>query len=218
MTRMPSRAERPRGRALYISGSIGLGHATRDLAIAAALREELPELQIDWLAGDPARPLIAEAGETVLDESRGFDETPVAEASADAFSLNLADYVHRARGAWSGAIRAFAHVVTGNRYDVIIGDETYEIAGALDAHPELRTAPFTMIYDFVGLDAMTWRPSERVMVRTANRAWCGGRRGRPPTADLTLFVGEPEDVPDRRFGFLLPNRRAYAQRHYEFVG
>lgn len=218
MDRMPSRAGRPSGRVLYISGSIGLGHAARDLAIVAALRREVPGLQIDWLAGDPARRLIAEAGETVLEESSGFDETPVAEASAEAFSLNLADYVRRARGAWSGAIRAFAHVVTSSRYDVVVGDEAYEIAGALHAHPELRTAPFTMIYDFVGLDAMTWRPSERLMVHAANRAWCGGRRGRRPGSDLTLFIGEPEDVPDRRFGFLLPNRRAYARRYFEFVG
>jgi predicted glycosyltransferase len=33
-----------------------------------------------------------------------------------------------------------------------------------------------------------------------------------------LFVGEPEDVSDRPFGFLLPNRREYARRHYRFLG
>jgi UDP:flavonoid glycosyltransferase YjiC (YdhE family) len=41
---------------------------------------------------------------------------------------------------------------------------------------------------------------------------------RPTQQDLTLFIGEPEDVPDRRFGFLLPNRREYARRYYHFVG
>jgi UDP:flavonoid glycosyltransferase YjiC (YdhE family) len=128
------------------------------------------------------------------------------------------DYVRRAGGAWTAAVRAFAHVVTKNRYDVVVGDEAYEVAGALSAHPELRTAPFTMIYDFVGLDSMTWRPSERLVVHAVNRRWCGGHRGKRPGADLTLFIGEPEDVPDRRFGFLLPNRRDYARRYYEFVG
>ena len=108
-------------------------------------------------------------------------------------------------------------MVTKNRYDVVVGDEAYEVAGALSAHPELRTGPFTMIYDFVGLDSMTWRPSERLVVHAVNRR-CGGHRGRRPGADLTLFIGEPEDVPDRRFGFLLPNRRDYARRYYEFVG
>jgi hypothetical protein len=33
-----------------------------------------------------------------------------------------------------------------------------------------------------------------------------------------LFIGEPEDVADRPFGFLLPNRGEHAGRHYGFVG
>jgi predicted glycosyltransferase len=51
-----------------------------------------------------------------------------------------------------------------------------------------------------------------------NWGWSGGPRGKPPSADLVLFIGEPEDVADRTFGFLLPNRRAYARRYYHFVG
>lgn len=43
---------------LYISGSIGLGHAARDLAIANELRRQDPGIEIMWLAGDPARRLI----------------------------------------------------------------------------------------------------------------------------------------------------------------
>ncbi len=45
-----------------------------------------------------------------------------------------------------------------------------------------------------------------------------GPKGKPPTEDLNLFIGEPEDVPDRPFGLGLPNRRAYARRYYHFVG
>jgi predicted glycosyltransferase len=33
-----------------------------------------------------------------------------------------------------------------------------------------------------------------------------------------IFVGEPEDIPDDKFGFLLPNRRDYAQQNYSFIG
>ena len=53
-------------RILYISGSIGLGHAGRDLAIANELRRLNPSIEIAWLAGDPARRLLEEAGETLL--------------------------------------------------------------------------------------------------------------------------------------------------------
>ena len=76
-----------------------------------------------------------------------------------------------------------------------------------------------MIYDFVGLDAMSLNPLERLITYQGNWGWVGGPCGKPPTQqDLTLFIGEPEDVPDRRFGFLLPNRREYARRYYHFVG
>jgi predicted glycosyltransferase len=76
-----------------------------------------------------------------------------------------------------------------------------------------------MIYDFVGLDAMSRNPLERLMVYRGNWVWGGGPRGKPPTQeDLTLFIGELEDVADRPFGFLLPNRREYARRFYHFVG
>jgi hypothetical protein len=55
-------------RVLYISDSIGLGHAARDLAIARELRALNPEVEIMWLAGDPAKKLIAESPRTVPGE------------------------------------------------------------------------------------------------------------------------------------------------------
>jgi len=71
-------------RVLFISGSIGLGHAGRDVAIAKALRALDPSVQISWLAGDPAHQLIADAGETLLPDSVG-DDTASAEQIAGHF-------------------------------------------------------------------------------------------------------------------------------------
>jgi hypothetical protein len=59
-----------RSRVLFISGSIGLGHAGRDVAVARALRALNPSVEISWLACDPARRLIADAGETLLPVGR----------------------------------------------------------------------------------------------------------------------------------------------------
>jgi hypothetical protein len=53
--------------------------------------------------------------------------------------------------------------------------------------------------------------------------WTSSQRRSPwrsspcQTSNRVLFIGEPDDVPDRRFGVLLPNRE-YATRHYHFVG
>jgi UDP:flavonoid glycosyltransferase YjiC (YdhE family) len=208
-------------RVLYISGSVGLGHARRDLAIARELRRLDPGVEIAWLAGEPARQVIAEAGEMLLPESVAYgDETDVAEDAAEGFSLNLLGrFALRAQSAFKRTVATFEEVNATHPYDLLIGDETYEIDAALDKRPELKKAPFVMIYDFVGMDAMSRNPLERLVAYRVNWAWGGGPRGKPPAhEDLALFIGEPEDVADKRFGFLLPNRREYARRHYRFVG
>jgi UDP:flavonoid glycosyltransferase YjiC (YdhE family) len=208
-----------RRRVLYVSGSIGLGHAARDVAIAQALRRWNPAVEISFLAGDPARRLIAAAGETVLPEASGFgDESSAAEGSADGFSLNLMTYGWRARKAMARTLETFDEVGAKYPHDLLVGDETYEIFFAMAKDPALKKAPFTMIYDFVGIDVMSHNPLEHLMGYLGNRGWCGGRAQKASPADLTLFIGEPEDVPDRRFGLGLPNRREYAMRNYEFVG
>ena len=50
-------------RALYISGSIGLGHVSKDLSVARELKRARPEIEILWLAGHPASEVLRDAGE-----------------------------------------------------------------------------------------------------------------------------------------------------------
>src|SRR5262249_50517607 len=59
------RALRRPKRALYVSSPIGLGHARRDVAIAAELRRLHPDLQIDWLAQHPVTEVLQTHGERV---------------------------------------------------------------------------------------------------------------------------------------------------------
>jgi UDP:flavonoid glycosyltransferase YjiC (YdhE family) len=205
-------------RILYISGSIGLGHAARDLAIVNALRRVRPGLEVEWLAGPPARQMIEEAGETVLPESDSFDETGFAEAAAESFSLNLMSYVTRVTASWIKGVRTVLRLTKQHHFDLVVGDETYLLAFAYILRPRLKKVPFTMIYDFLGADAVTRKPWERLLTYLLNRTLCGGRKGEPFPFDLTLFIGEPEDVPDRPFGPGLPNRRDYALRNTQFVG
>ena len=47
---------------LFMSGSIGLGHITRDLAIARELRRRHGDVELSWLAASPADRVITEAG------------------------------------------------------------------------------------------------------------------------------------------------------------
>ena len=53
---------------MYVSSSIGLGHASKDLAIVGELRRLAPGIEILWVAGRPASDVLRKAGENVLPE------------------------------------------------------------------------------------------------------------------------------------------------------
>lgn len=209
-----------RKKILYISGSLGLGHITRDLAIARELRRQNPEIELSWLAAHPANVVLKEAGENLLPEANLYaDENIPAENAAKGTQLNLLKYLSNAKREWAHNVKIFKQVTSREQFDLIIGDEAYEIGIALRENPLLKKAPFVMIYDFVGLDAMTKNPFERLKVYFWNRIWSKHYKHRyPPAFDLGLFVGEEEDVPNRKFGFMLPNRRDYARALYKFTG
>lgn len=205
-------------RILYISGSLGLGHIVRDLAIARQLRKQNPEVELFWLAAHPATVLLKDAGEDLLPEAEKYaDDNIPAESAAKGFGMNVLKYAYKARRVWANNVEIFKQVIGREQFDVVICDETYEISVALEENPRLKKAPFVMIYDFVGLDSMTKNPLEKIGVYVWNRIWARDYK-RSSIFDLEIFVGEPEDVPNKRFGFLLPNRRDYAKAKYEFIG
>jgi UDP:flavonoid glycosyltransferase YjiC (YdhE family) len=205
---------------LYISGSLGLGHITRDIAIANHLRKLLPEVEIEWLAANPATTLLEEAGEKLVPGADQYaNENVSAEKAAKGSSLNILSYLLKSRGEWKKNVDFFLNLIASKKYDLVIGDETYEISLALREHSEMKKFPFVMIFDFVGLDAMTMNPLERLGVYYWNRKWSHDYRlKQKPPYDLALFVGELDDVPNNTFGFMLPNRREFAKAMYTFIG
>jgi len=206
-------------RILFISGSIGLGHVTRDIAIAKEIRSLRNDVDILWLAAQPASCLLEENGERLLDEASEYlDENEIAESAASGFRLNLFRYAVAFQRQWQHNIDLVNRVMTRDSYDLLVGDETYDLVTAYRKRPALKKSPFVMIYDFVGFDAMTSNPLERLGIYMMNRRWASGFPDKPPPYDLGLFIGEPEDVPDRRFGFLLPGRRKFALARYKFTG
>jgi UDP-N-acetylglucosamine:LPS N-acetylglucosamine transferase len=216
---------------LFISGSVGLGHVTRDLAIASALRKKVPHLDLVWLAGDAARDVVKASGEQPLSNSEHFATgTPVLEAEAGEFSLNLVNpsYVFRRAASLRELLRflkgvktnlaIFKEVTSNKRFDLIIGDEIFELMIALTKNPHLKTSPLAIIMDCVGVDAMSRNPLEKLTAYVFNRGWASLLTRVPPLYDLGLFVGEVEDILDAPFGFRLPNRRESAKRALQFPG
>jgi hypothetical protein len=216
---------------LFISGSIGLGHVTRDLAIAAELRRRRPGLRLIWLAAEPARQVLREAGEELAAESEWLTgETEFAEELAGPFSLRLINpaALFKSPRVLRGLLRllrnqklnsALFRKLTGReRFDLIIGDEAYDLMLAVAHKPALKPAPLAMIFDFVGLDTTSRSPLEWLSVQLAS--WCGVRLVKrfPCLFDLTIMIGEEADVADKPFGLFLPNRRELAKAVAKFIG
>jgi UDP:flavonoid glycosyltransferase YjiC (YdhE family) len=213
-------------RVLFISGSVGLGHITRDLPMAAALRRAGPDVEIAWLAGPPASQLVREAGETLLPEAADWaDETDAMTLTAGQeaarggrFQLNVVRWFLSIKPKQQKNVEIFRRVTEARPYDLIIGDETYEIAMALRKRVVRTPAPFVMIYDFIGIDPVTRNPFEHLAAYMINRRWAYGYRQAPAVPFTVCFVGAREDIPDRSFGPGLPNRRRWAEERCRFLG
>lgn len=207
-------------RILYVSGSFGLGHVTRDLAIAREIRRLCPDADIKWLAASPASDVLAATGEKLVPQHAAYrSETDLADMSAARGELSLTKYVYRALGAFLHNAHVIGRTATQGKFDVIVGDETYEvpIANAFGIRV-LHGIPYVMEYDFWGLEVTSGRVSDRLGAWAVNlimsQEWRVTSRGR----NAAVFIGELEDVPDQSYGFLLPNRRHAVANHVEFVG
>lgn len=204
---------------LFISGSIGLGHVTRDIAIASELRKQNPGIGISWIASEPASNLLVHAGEKMLPQAAEWaNENVVAENVAQGSKLNIVTMLSDIRDAWKHNVRVLMTVTAKENFDLVIGDETYEIIVAFKRKPELKTMPFVMIYDFVGSYAMTKKPMDVFGSYYWNYFWSKDFHKESPFVDMRLFVGELDDIPDTKFGFLLPRRRDWAKEKCKFVG
>lgn len=205
---------------LFVSGSIGLGHVVRDVAIARELRRQIPDIEIHWLAAHPATAVLADSGERVLPESRRMDNYSVlAERCAECgFRLNVMRYALRLIVPLLKNTRPFREALLRYNYDLVIGDEAYEVWLGLMNRTLRFKVPFVLIMDFFGLDALTRSPFERMFMYQANLNFLRARSLFSKPSNTALFVGEPEDVPDEPLGFLLPNRRELAKKIFQFIG
>jgi UDP-N-acetylglucosamine:LPS N-acetylglucosamine transferase len=204
---------------LFVSGSIGLGHVTRDLSIAVELRRQNPNIELSWLAAPPASSIIKNAGETLLPENDLYanDNVP-AEQSAVHSGLNLLKYLFKARKDWRRNAEIFKEVTSRKHFDLIIGDETYEVLVALLDKRIVLEVPFVIIYDFLGLDAMSDNIIERLGTYFWNWKWSQDYKVITSGKNIALFVGELEDIQDKKFGVFMPNRREHAKTYYHFIG
>jgi len=214
------RGRRRRKRALYISSPIGLGHAQRDAAIAEELRKLHPDLEIDWLAQHPVTRVLEARGERIHPASAQLaNESRHIECESAEHDLHCFQAIRRMDEILLSNFMVFHDLVREEQYDLWIGDEAWELDCYLHENPELKSAAYAWITDFVG-----WLPmddgGEREGYVTAdyNAEMIEHIARFPRVRDRAIFVGNPDDVVPDSFGPELPLIRDWTERHFDFAG
>jgi pimeloyl-ACP methyl ester carboxylesterase len=219
-TRTRTRAHgRPR-RALYVSSPIGLGHTQRDIAIARELRKLVPGLQIDWLAQDPVTRVLETSGERIHPASLELaSESRHIESESAEHDLHCFQAIRRMDEILVANFMLFHDVATAEPYDLWIADEGWDVDYFLHENPELKTAAYCWLTDFVG-----WIPMpdggdrEAFLTADYNAEMIGHIARYPRLRDRAIFVGNPDDIVPGTFGQDLPVIRDWTEDHYDFTG
>lgn len=209
-----------RPRALYISSPIGLGHAQRDVAIARELRRLHPDLQIDWLAQDPVTRMLEAEGERIHPASPHLaNESDHFESESAEHDLHCFHAIRRMDEIFAANFMLFHDVVREERYDLWIGDEAWELDYYLHENPREKRAPYVWLSDFVGFLPMDdGGARERFLAADHNAQKVEHIAEHPEVRDLSLFVGNPDDIVPERLGPELPMIRDWTERNYDFTG
>jgi pimeloyl-ACP methyl ester carboxylesterase len=208
-------------RILWLSSPIGLGHIQRDLAIARKLREIYPDATVDFLAANPADRVVEAWGERLHPATNLLhNETAHFESWSGDHELHAFNALWDMDETMAANFMTFADVVEREAYDLWVGDEGWDLDYFLHENPELKRAPYVFMTDFIGMLPMREEPHSVEFKRAwdKNAENIDHLRFHPDVRDLSIMVGEDEDVLDRDFGPDLPNMRQWAREHFAFSG
>ncbi len=207
-------------RALVVSSPIGLGHAWRDVAIARELRRQVPGLEVQWLAQPPVTKLLEACGERIHPASRELaPEAAHIDAEAGEHSLDAFAALRRLDEIFCANFMVFHDVVAQERFDLWIADEAWEVDYFLHENPELKTAPYVWLTDFVGMLPMhDGDEREAFLVADHNAQMVEHVARHPRVRDRSVFIGEPDDIVFGGLGPGLPGIREWTVEHFRFSG
>jgi hypothetical protein len=113
----------------------------------------------------------------------------------------------------------FSELVQSEHFDLVVGDEAWDVDHFLHENPELKRFPFAWMTDFVG-----WLPMpdaddrERRLTADLNAEMLEHRARFGAVRDRSIFVGSPDDVVSDPFGPGLPAIRSWVESNYDFAG
>jgi pimeloyl-ACP methyl ester carboxylesterase/predicted glycosyltransferase len=207
-------------KALFLSSPIGLGHVRRDIAIADELRERRPDLEIEWLTQEPATSVLESEGETVHPASATFaNESAHFESMSGEHDLHAFQTLREMDEIQMANFLLTDEVIEAGQYDLVVGDEAWELDFQLHENPGLKKSSFAWITDFVGFLPMGSGGEREAFVTADYNAQMIEQVARyKRVRDKAVFVGNPNDIIDTSFGPDLPMIRDWTETNYDFTG
>jgi len=213
----PARRSR---RALLVSSPIGLGHAWRDVAVARELRKLVPGLDIQWLAQPPVTTLLAACGESVHPASAELaSEAAAVDAETGEHELHAFEMLRRLDEVFVANFMVFDDLVRDEPFDLWIADEAWEVDYFLHENPERKRAPYVWMTDFVGVLPMPAGGEREAYLAADWNAQMVEHIARwPSLRDVSIFIGDREDVVDEPLGAGLPTIAEWTTERFAFSG
>ena len=192
----------------------------RDLAIADALREQRPDVEVQWLTQAPVLQFLEQRGETVHPASAHLvSESAHFEAESGEHDLHAFEAIRRMDEVLVNNFMVFDDLVARESFDLWVGDEAWDLDHFLHENPGLKRAPFVWMTDFVGWVPMADGGEREAFLAADLNAEMVEHVARFPTLrDRSVFVGDPADVVDLPLGPDLPSVREWTLEHFDFSG
>ena len=160
-------------------------------------------------AGEPVHPasaLLANESAHIEDESADHD-------------LHAFQAIRRMDEILVNNFMVFNDVVDETYYDLVIGDEAWDVDYFLHENPELKRFAFAWMTDFVGwLPMPSGGDAEAALTADYNAEMLEQRARYRRLRDRSIFVGNPDDIVDASFGAGLPQIRDWTEANYDFAG
>lgn len=209
-----------RKKVLYVSSPIGLGHVCRDLAIVGELRQLHPDLEIEWLAQDPVTAVLRSEGETIHPASAWLaSESGHIASEACGHDLHCFQALRSMDEILVANFMLFQEVIEDGLYDLVVGDEAWDVDHYWHENPELKRGAHVWMTDFVGyLPMPDGGDREAFLTADYNAEMIEHIANFPRIRDRSIFVGGPADVVPESFGPGLPDIRDWTERHFDFSG
>ncbi|BEP18409.1 hypothetical protein PYJP_17610 [Pyrofollis japonicus] len=184
-------------RVLFLPSHVGLGHVTRDYAVALALRRMVPSIRVEWCSAEPVRSFLQLLGESVREEC----------LELESFSKTIEDL-------YNGAIRGLRELgarlqVLRRNYEVVekLLAEDYDLVFADEFWEAVYSAPLEVKKRIVfGTDILykpySLNPVDSFMSLILNNYF----KKTLPLFKKLLFLNDPETLRGKRWYGLFGER------------